>query len=225
MTTPTLPVHPVSATSTVTSTSTPISAPALDLLGEHDLVRKPGPDAQGDLAPRRRVLGQVAHGAAQRREADAADDDHDVDSLEALESPVGAERAADPDDGRPPPRTASAWLTAPTSRTVCSIGTGAPGAELIEMATSPTPKAVSMLNCPALNGVDRLVDRLEPQGRDVRASRSCGRRPGRGTARRVPATCWPRLSHQGCARRGRGAGRGSPASRLRSTPLMRCNNA
>ena len=43
-----------------------------------------------------------------------------------------------------------AWLTAPTSRTVCSIAPGAPGAELIEIAISPTPNTVSMLNCPAL---------------------------------------------------------------------------
>ena len=43
------------------------------------------------------------------------------------------------------------WVMAPTSRTVCSTGPGAPGALLIEIATSPTPKDVSMLNWPGLN--------------------------------------------------------------------------
>ncbi len=44
----------------------------------------------------------------------------------------------------------SEWVMAPTSRTVCSTGPGAPGALLIEIATSPTPKDVSMLNWPGL---------------------------------------------------------------------------
>ncbi len=48
----------------------------------------------------------------------------------------------------------SAWVTAPTSRMECSIGPGAPGALEIEMATSPTPNAVIMLNWPWANADD-----------------------------------------------------------------------
>src|SRR5579875_3659701 len=42
----------------------------------------------------------------------------------------------------------SAWLTAPTSRIVCSTGPGDDGSPLIEIGTSPTPGARSMLNWP-----------------------------------------------------------------------------
>ena len=50
----------------------------------------------------------------------------------------------------PGARDQSAWLTAPTSLIVCSRYS-APGAELIEIATSPTPKTLVMLNWPARN--------------------------------------------------------------------------
>src|SRR5579875_2688126 len=42
----------------------------------------------------------------------------------------------------------SAWLTAPTSRIVCSTGPGDDGSPLIEIGTSPMPGARSMLNWP-----------------------------------------------------------------------------
>ena len=46
-----------------------------------------------------------------------------------------------------------AWVTGPTSRTVCRSGPSPAGALLTEMAASPTPKAVSMLNCPGRNAL------------------------------------------------------------------------
>ena len=40
----------------------------------------------------------------------------------------------------------SAWVTAPTSRTECSMRPDVPADPAMERATSPTPNAVSMLN-------------------------------------------------------------------------------
>src|SRR5579875_1106835 len=51
----------------------------------------------------------------------------------------------------PGPRAHSACVTGPTSRIVCSTGPSPPGSPLIEIGTSPTPNAYSMLNWPGRN--------------------------------------------------------------------------
>ena len=48
----------------------------------------------------------------------------------------------------PTPSRQSAPVTGPTSRTVWRSGPASAGALLIEIAASPTPNAVSMLNWP-----------------------------------------------------------------------------
>ena len=50
---------------------------------------------------------------------------------------------------------------------VCCSGSSAVGSPLIEMGTSPTPNACSIVNCPAPKRSGYAVARLEPEGGGV----------------------------------------------------------
>ncbi len=46
-----------------------------------------------------------------------------------------------------------AWVTAPTSRIVCSSRSVRAGSPLIEIGASPVPNACIIVNCPAENAI------------------------------------------------------------------------
>ena len=100
--------------------------------------------------PRHDGRHKFGHRAPQRSQADAAGDDHHVAAVELAvlhggsTDPVGAEGPTNPEDVAG--ARASAWVTAPTSRTVWRSGPTRQGAPLIETATSPTPRALTMWN-------------------------------------------------------------------------------
>ena len=114
-----------------------------------------------------RLVHQIADRASQRCEADASGHYDNVRVVEFVDAPVGAERAADADVD-PTSAEQSEWVTAPTSRTVCSTGPGASGALAIEIATSPTPNDAQHVELPRPERKRARARRwLDKQGRHV----------------------------------------------------------
>ena len=123
------------------------TAPVLELAQEQQVGRRPGADEHADRCEVVAVRERVVNRGPQRRQPDSAGHDHEVATARFLERPGRAERPADADDRAGRGRT-RACETAPTSRIVWRSAPAESGEALVEIGTSPTPNAYSMLNWP-----------------------------------------------------------------------------
>ena len=76
----------------------------------------------------------------QRREADAAGDEHDVVAVACSTGQAVPKGPRTPDPVALAASFCSARVVAPTARIVCTSSSGCAGSPLIEIGTSPTPK-------------------------------------------------------------------------------------
>ena len=151
VTTPTWPVHPASATSTVTATSSARSRRQRARSSAKRSGPGAGPRRAGRPAARRPTwLGRRSR-TAPRSGASPMPPATTTTSTpsRASRAPVGAERPAHADDVTHRGCAQRVGHGAHVADGVLDRAPARPARWLMEMATSPTPNAVSMLNCPA----------------------------------------------------------------------------
>ena len=126
--------------------------PGLELAAVKDLLGAARPVEQQDPAVARALGQQPVEDRAQRRQPQAAGDDHDVPARGLGHWPAHAEWAAHAERGAAL-SAASAAETGPTARIVWMRRSESAGSPVRLIGTSPMPKAVSMLNWPGTNPV------------------------------------------------------------------------
>ena len=116
------------------------AAPALQLPAVEQVLGGAGPVDQLDVAEFAPVLQKVIQGRPQGRQPQAPGDDQDVVARHSATG-QGAPKGPRTPSTSPRFRRQMARVTLPTSRTVWTRVSGRAGSPLMEMGTSPTPKA------------------------------------------------------------------------------------